>query len=38
MEKIYEILKKSEEYLLGIIHEKASNKELEEIVRSRLDN
>ena len=37
MKEVIELLKKSDDYLLGRIHEKASLVELEEIVRIRLN-
>ena len=36
MKEIWKLLYKSDEYLLGRIHNKASNEELEEIIRYRL--
>lgn len=36
MEEIMKLIKKSDDYLLGRIHEKASFEELEELVRLRL--
>jgi len=36
MKEIWELVYKSDEYLLGRIHSKASNQELEEIIRHRL--
>ena len=36
MEEVMELLKKSDEYLLGRIHERASFEELEKLVRLRL--
>jgi len=37
-ESVVEIIKKSDDYLLGRIHERASLEELEELIRLRLDN
>jgi len=36
METVIEIIKKSDDYLLGRIHERASIEELEQLVRLRL--
>lgn len=38
MSEVIELLKRSDDYLLGRIHEKASFVELEELVRLRLAN
>jgi hypothetical protein len=36
MKEVMELIKKSDDYLLGRIHERASLEELEELVRLRL--
>ena len=36
MKEVLELLKKSDDYLLGRIHERATLEELEEIIRVRL--
>ena len=37
MEKVMELIKKSNEYVLGRIHERATLAELEELIRLRLN-
>jgi len=37
MKEILEIIKKSDEYILGRIHEKASLQEIEELIRLRIN-